>query len=388
MAETHTGSPSASLPRRSVWLFNPGSSSLKWAWYQDLGDESPTREGKIINDDSMSPLQQLLEQQETDCAAVRFVHGGPDFYKPTRVDQENLRHLESVVQLAPLHNHQSLECLRALSKSSPSVKLFAVFDTEFFHSLPVSAQLYGLPRHLIQRYRIRRFGFHGFAHAGLRERWRAIVDGQDRVSSDKRVVTLQLGSGCSMAAIRGAQPVETTMGFTPNEGLLMSTRSGDIDPGLLTWLQQQEGWTPRETDRILNEESGWSGLSGIRGEFSQLLQVPSPEARETIQLFSWRVRKTLGAYHALLGGLDGVVMGGGVAESIPTFCLQLLQDLEHLGIKVAKQPPPAPGPEQPFSTLSSSDSNVLCGVAANHEFWSMLQSLRHALFESDACQPD
>jgi acetate kinase len=267
------------------------------------------------------------------------------------------------------------------------MRIFAVFDTEFFHSLPVSAQLYGLPRHLIQRHRIRRFGFHGFAHAGLHERWRTVVDGQDRVSSDKRVVTLQLGSGCSMAAINGVEPIDTTMGFTPNEGLLMSTRSGDIDPGLLTWLQRQEGWTPEETDRVLNEESGWLGLSGEGGDFSQLLNNSTPEAKEAVQLFSIRVRKTLGAYHALLGGLDGVVIGGGVAESTPTLCLHLLQDLEHLGIKVARQPPPVPGPEQPFSILSSSDSCVLCGLAANNEFWSMLQTLRRVLIETSAAHP-
>lgn len=229
-----------------------------------------------------------------------------------------------------------------------------------------------MSQELVEKYSIRRFGFHGFAHDAMRAAWEHRADNQ----LGQRLVTIQLGSGCSMAAILNGKPIDTTMGFTPNEGLLMSTRCGDIDPGLVTWLQRLEHWTPVETDKVLNEESGWLGVSGISSSISDLLDNPAPSARRAIDLFSYRIRKTLGAYYAVLGGLDGVVMSGGIAEHSVQFCANLLRRLEHLGIFLSDE---SLYPEQALNgeylRISVPDSPVRCEIVRNNEHQAMLESV-------------
>ena len=363
-----------------ILTFNPGSSSLKWACFTSLEATAALACGQVSTsaDDAGFPL--LPTDFHAGLAVIRFVHGGNDFVKPVVIDKACLKALHALDSLAPLHNRASLLCSKLLARQVPGIRQIAVFDTEFFHALPRVSQSYGLPRDLVARYGIRRFGFHGFAHDGMVKAWRNLAG--SALAPRSRLVTAQLGSGCSMAAIRDGKPIDTTMGFTPNEGLLMSTRSGDIDPGLVTWLKRQEGWDADDTDRVLNSESGWLGMSGESANMGDLLNSGSGNAEWAIELFIHRIRKTLGAYYALLGGLDGVVFSGGIAEHAPDFCKRIIAGLEHLGIIPAPgEPVPveAASPTLEARRLTLSDSPAACWCVPGDEHRAMLDSVRNHL---------
>jgi acetate kinase len=355
-----------------IWVLNPGSSSIKYEWFEFLDSKLPAiRDEQKINH-AVNVEQLLTSLRPAAVFVVRVVHGGPDLFSPTIVTPENMDVLEKCRALAPLHNGLSIELLHALLKTNVKAKVIAVFDTAFFHNLPDRATQYGLPNQLTAKYGIRRFGFHGFAHDAMRAAWERGTDKHGRY----RLVTIQLGSGCSMAAIVNGKPIDTTMGFTPNEGLLMSTRCGDIDAGLVTWLQRMEHWTPDETDRVLNEDSGLLGVSGISSSVGVLQDHSAPSAQEAMELFMYRIRKTLGAYYAILGGFDGVVLSGGIAENLVPFCIELLRGLEHLRIFLVK------GQAWPESYLhgeslriSAPNTPVRCEIVRNSEAQVMLEAV-------------
>ena len=318
-----------------ILCLNPGSSSLKWALFYSLKHEQAEKSGSVKLNELASTIVKILNDHNVSLVIIRFVHGGIKYFEPIEINTEVLVVLEKIKSLAPMHMQASLRCSECVNDTYPNVKQIAVFDTELYRDLPEVSQLYGLPKLLIKKYGIRRFGFHGFAHAGMLTTYEKINSSMG--INKKRVVTMQLGSGCSMTAFQSGTPVETSMGFTPNDGLLMSTRSGDLDPGLVTWLQRQENWTPDETDEWLNEKSGWCGLSGESTDFSTLLKNNNENTEKAIQLFSYRIRKTLGAYYAILGGLDAILLSGGIAEHAIEFCRNLLSDLEHLGITLSSK---------------------------------------------------
>lgn len=368
-----------------VLTFNPGSASMKWAYFPSLQAASSLAAGEAgpLEDDGAGVLPANCHAE---LAIIRFVHGGPDLFRPLEIDKHTVKKLQAAESLAPLHNRTSLLLSRRITEHAPAMKQIAVFDTAFFHNLPRISQLYGLPRALVDKYGIRRFGFHGFAHEGMVRAWRDLR--KERDARPQRLVTAHLGSGCSMAAILDGRPMDTTMGFTPNEGLLMSTRCGDIDPGLVTWLQHREGWSPKVTDRELNEQSGWLGMSGESANMADLLESSSWEAAQTIDLFIHRIRKTLGAYYALLGGLDGVIFSGGISERAPDFCKRIISGLEHLGIHTAPaEPAPALTDKAgiPASRLTLPDSPAACWCAHSDEHRSMLDSVNNHL-ETDVRQ--
>lgn len=352
-----------------VLVLNPGSATVKWARFESFNSELGSEEGNIPVEKLKSVVLELVQGANCDTFIVRFVHGGSEFIEPTLVTGSMFQGLQAMEELAPIHNHHSLVCIRLLLDAQQQGTVAAVFDTQFFRDLPKVAQLYGLPDSLSSKYRLRRYGFHGFAHQSMMEAWSARFGGARK----GRLVTMQLGSGCSMAAILDGRPVDTSMGFTPNEGLLMSTRSGDLDPGLLTWLQRREGWTPDDTDRVLNREAGWFGVSAGNRYMEDLLDNRSEKAQLAVELFCHRVRKTLGAYFALLGGLDGIVMSGGVAEHSPTVRLRLLEELEHLGIVVDRARNADPGED---GLINAKSSAVVCAVVAGREEVAMLRASR------------
>lgn len=349
----------------SVLILNPGSATIKWSIYDAIDSLSPRNAGSSPVDEIESVL--ASDQLSAGTIVVRYVHGGSEYKRPTRVTRRVLEDLEDAVDFAPLHNPNSIRCIRAGLEREETSSVIAVFDTEFFDALPRPAQLYGLPRWIADKYGIRRHGFHGFAHASLQSLWEA------RFGNAGRLITAQLGGGCSMTAIRNGLPVDTTMGFSPNEGLLMSTRSGDIDASLVTWLQRKEGWSPSAIDQVLNEQSGWAGMSQSSRNFGELLASQQEGAREAIALFSHRFRKMIGAFFAVLGGLDGIAFGGGVSEHNAAFCQTLLGGLEHLGIelnadfKVALEDP-----------LTSGTSPVTAMIFETNEDRSILDSIRRA----------
>lgn len=248
----------------------------------------------------------------------RVVHGGGLFLKPVQVTDEVFVAIESLESLAPLHNRVSLEVMRVCQdRLGPDVPRVAVFDTSFHCSLPEYASSYALPSDWTGPAGIKRFGFHGIAHQYIFERYLQIC-GAERANS--RVITLQLGHGCSMAAVRDGRSVETSMGFTPMEGLIMATRPGDVDPGILLHLIKHRGLNPDQLQDGLNHRSGLLGLSGVSSDLSELLGLEAEghaAARLAVDAFCHRVRKYLGAYLAVLGGTDAVLFGGGIGEHAP-----------------------------------------------------------------------
>jgi acetate kinase len=262
--------------------------------------------------------------------AHRIVHGGIRFSAPCVLDATVERALQGLSELAPLHIPIALEWVTLCRGIfGPDVPQIAVFDTAFFASLPAVAQSYAIPLDLQKTHGVRRFGFHGLAHDSMLGRVQRHRPDLDRGG---RIISLQLGAGCSIAAIDRGAPLDTSMGFSPLEGLVMSTRSGDIDAGLIAHLERAGGFSAEKLERVLNMESGLLGLSGLSGDMQTLLGSRNPDAEFAIELYCYRVRKYIGAYVAVLGGVDVIVFGGGVGEHAPEVRERILAGMEWCGI--------------------------------------------------------
>jgi len=248
----------------------------------------------------------------------RVVHGGERFSSPVQITEQVLAEIESLASLAPLHNAPSAEVIRRCrARLRSEVPMVAVFDTAFYHDLPEHVHVYALPADWTASHGIKRYGFHGIAHRYLYERYLQVSGLKARTS---RVITVQLGHGCSMTAIRGGFPVETSMGFTPLEGLIMATRPGDVDVGVLLHLAEQGSVGLNQLHEGLNHRSGLLGLSGISADMRELLKLEEeghPRAKLAVSAFCHRARKYLGAYLAVLGGADAVIFGGVLANIHP-----------------------------------------------------------------------
>jgi acetate kinase len=321
----------------TILTINAGSSSVRLSLVRSDGDAVRTiasRHEGAHPTDRAGTLERFLSpegQPPPDAVANRIVHGGSRFVKSVFLDESVERTIEELTPLAPLHIPKALAWSRAAGRAlGPSVPQICVFDTAFFADLPKVASTYAIPRDLAERHGIRRFGFHGLAHKALWRRWKTL---RPDLPDGGRLVTLQLGSGCSAAAIRRGAPFDTSMGFTPIEGLVMSTRSGDLDPGVLLTLQRREGLDSDGLERLLDHESGLLGISGSSGDMKELLaDSGNPAARLAIDVFCQRVRKYVGAYLAVLGRADGIVFGGGIGENSPEIRAHCLSGLEPLGI--------------------------------------------------------
>ncbi len=280
-------------------------------------------------------LNSFLEQNAiTDVRAVahRIVHGGVEFSSSCILDDTSERALARLIGMAPLHLPIALDWV-ALCRTifGSSVSQIAVFDTAFFAALPAVAQRYAIPLDLQRTHGVRRFGFHGLAHDSMLRRVQHLRPDLDRGG---RIISLQLGSGCSMAAIDHGVPMDTSMGFSPLEGLVMATRSGDIDAGLLMFLQRAAGFTAEMLGRLLNAGSGLLGISGQSGDMRVLLAATNHDAQFAIDLYCYRIRKYIGAYVAVLGGVDVIAIGGGVGEHSPEIRERVLAGMEWCGITV------------------------------------------------------
>jgi len=260
-----------------------------------------------------------LADLDADVEAVghRVVHGGARFTTPTRIDADVVRAIEALESLAPLHNRPALAGIRACQAAlKPAVPMVAVFDTAFHASMPESAARYAIPADLAERHGIRRYGFHGISYEWATARSAAVLG---RPVEALRLVALHLGNGASAAAIRGGRSMDTSMGFTPLEGLVMGTRSGDIDPAIVGYLVRTEGVAVDQVEAWLNERSGLAGLSGGHADVRDLLEHEGddPRARLALAVFCHRARNYLGAYLAVLEGADAVVFTGGIGEHQP-----------------------------------------------------------------------
>ena len=296
-----------------VLTVNAGSSSLKLVVVEDGGrsaeDEIAARGGEFDPDELAG-----FAAHGFDCSSHRIVHGGPRFSEATLVDDEVRRALDELVDLAPLHTRAALTALdavRDLDRERPAV---ACFDTSFHASLPEAARTYALPWEWVQKYGLRRYGFHGLNHAYVARQAAAELG---RPLADLRIVSCHLGAGASLCALVGGRSVDTTMGFTPLEGLVMATRSGSVDPGLLVWLQRHAGISADELDDALEHRSGLAGLSGGSGDMRELLgAVDDGDERARLAYDVWihRLRREIGAMAATAGGVDALVFTGGIGE--------------------------------------------------------------------------
>jgi acetate kinase len=260
----------------------------------------------------------------------RIVHGGTQFTGPVRITTDVEQQLDALRDLAPLHNPPALAVIRVTATRYPRVPLYAVFDTSFFFGLPPHAREYALPAEWRYGRGIRRFGFHGLAHEYL------LRQSRRSPGLSRRLVTLQLGYGCSATALLDGKPVDTSMGFSPLEGLIMATRPGDLDAGVLLELERRgESWST--IAHMLNRESGLKGLSGATGDVRELLELEAhghAGAALAMAAFNHRILKYLGAYTAILGGLDAIAIGGGIGENAPQVRAQICRGLDWLGVQL------------------------------------------------------
>ena len=256
----------------------------------------------------------------------RLVHGGPDHAAPERVTKELLGELRALVPLAPLHMPKGLDGVEAVAERFPDLPQAVCFDTAFHRDLPEPARRLPLPRALTEETGIRRFGFHGLSYEYVVEHLGPAARG--------RVVIAHLGSGASMAAVRDGRPIDTSMGLTPAGGFMMGTRTGDLDPGVLLYLMREKGYDADRLDRLVNGESGLRGVSGSTGDVRSLLERRKEDAHADLALtmFSYQVRKQVGAFAAALGGLDTLVFTGGIGERAAPVRAEICDGLGHLGV--------------------------------------------------------
>lgn len=271
--------------------------------------------------------------REIECVGVRVVHGGPDLISPTPITAEVERQIVDLEKLAPLHNKSSIEVLEPVRRRFPQVAIYAVFDTAFHRTIPQHAALYAIPLELSEKHRIRRYGFHGISHRYMMERY-AFIAGKS--VEECNLVTMHLESGCSVTAIRNGRSIENTMGLTPLEGLMMGTRSGDVDPSLLPLLVREEQLSLDDVMKILNKHSGLLGVSGESLDTRVLMKHYETNSRIKLamDMFSHRVLKAVGAYLAVLGGADAVIFGGGIAENTKLLRAHLGDRLRWCGLEL------------------------------------------------------
>jgi acetate kinase len=294
----------------------------------------------------------------------RVVHGGPDYSTGVRIDSSVKQRIKQLCELAPLHNPVALEVIEAAESAWPNVPHVASFDTAFHTTMSAVARTYPLPEKWNDDWGLRRYGFHGLSHAYCADRAAHLLG---RGSTGLRLVICHLGNGCSVCAVRDGQSVDTSMGFTPLEGLMMGTRSGTVDPGLLLYVLKQKGVTPDDLDRVLNKESGLKGISGGTGDVRAVQkQAESGDAKAVLALgiYCHRIRQTIGAMAATLGGVDALVFTAGVGEHSAIVRAAACADLGFLGLRLDAA---ANKTRQPDADIATADSPGRILVVATRE---------------------
>jgi acetate kinase len=266
----------------------------------------------------------------------RVVHGGERFTHSVLITDEVLRGIEDCIELAPLHNPANIKGIQAARDLfGPGLPQVAVFDTAFHQTLPERAYLYAVPYQFYRRYKVRRYGFHGTSHRYVAYRYRQI---RNLTREQTNIITLHLGNGCSAAAIRAGESIDTSMGMTPLEGLVMGTRSGDIDPAITDYLAIKEGLTVHQIESLLNKQSGLIGISGLTNDMRELLDEAHENndrrAQLAIEIFCYRARKYIGAYLAAMGGADAIVFTGGIGENSPEIRAKICEGLHFMGLEL------------------------------------------------------
>ncbi|MEZ5536331.1 MAG: acetate kinase [Thiolinea sp.] len=331
-----------------ILVLNAGSSSIKYQVF-DLPGETVLLKGQVdrigetgsMISSHQDALQAIIRQLRTegiltadggiDAIGHRVVHGGEYFHQPVLIDAGVIAGIRAMIPLAPLHNPANLDGIEVAQQLFPGVPQVAVFDTAFHQSMPPVAFRYALPEALYQQQHVRRYGFHGTSHQYVAQR---AAEYLQRDPAALNLITLHLGNGCSATAIAGGKSVDTSMGMTPLEGLVMGTRCGDIDPALQFYLRRETGMTASDIEKLFNQQSGLLGLCGA-GDMravQERAEAGDEEAMLAEALFVYRIRKYIGAYFAVLGRVDALVFTGGIGEHSPRIRMLVCEQLEVLGI--------------------------------------------------------
>lgn len=301
---------------------------------RDLGDTLEYLVRYIASD--RSGVTEIKSSADIHAVGNRVVHGGERFTESALIDDQVLKGIEDCIDLAPLHNPNNIKCIVAareiFGKDVPQV---AVFDTAFHHTLPDQAYLYAIPYHLYRRHRIRRYGFHGTSHRYVAFRYRAL---RGLTREQTNIITFHLGNGCSACAIQAGSSIDTSMGMTPLEGLVMGTRSGDLDPAIVGVIGRKEGMSSSEVETLLNTQSGLLGISGLTNDMrelqAELKEHDDRRVRLAIEIFCYRARKYIGAYLAAMNGADAIVFTGGIGENSADVRARICEGMEWAGLRI------------------------------------------------------
>jgi acetate kinase len=331
-----------------ILVINCGSSSAKYKLFP-IGKSAPLAKGvvervgekhgacasyyeavRIIKESLVGMGRPVSSIAEIAGIGHRVVHGGETFAASAVITQRVRDSIRDFSELAPLHNPPSLAGIEACAKYFPGVPQVAVFDTAFHQSIPPHAYLYGIPYSFYEKYRIRRYGFHGTSHRFVAAE---AAKQLKKPLRSLRLITVHLGNGCSMTAVSCGRSIDTTMGFTPLEGLMMGTRGGDLDPAIITYLMEKEGMGVQEMNELLNKKCGILGVSGVSNDMRDILKAiakGNKRAKLAFLIFLYKIRKYIGAYAAAMGGLDAVVFTGGIGENVPAIKRTLEKELRPL----------------------------------------------------------
>ncbi|SDC48110.1 MULTISPECIES: acetate/propionate family kinase [unclassified Candidatus Frackibacter] len=302
---------------------------------------------------------------EISAVGHRVVHGGENFADSALIDDEVYNAIDEVKHLAPLHNPPNLLGIQVSQELMPETPDVAVFDTAFHQTMPAKSYMYALPYEWYEDYGVRRYGFHGTSHKYVARRAAEILD---KPFEDLKIITCHLGNGASMAAVKGGKVMDTSMGLTPLEGLVMGTRCGDIDPAIVPFMMENEGYEPAEMDNVLNKKSGVAGLSGVSNDFRDIgeeAENGNEQAQIAIDVFAQRVKKYIGSYSAVLGGADVVVFTAGIGENAIDIRAKILDGLDYLGLTLDEEKNDMRGEEQVITTDDS--DNIAIVVPTNEE---------------------
>jgi len=349
-----------------VLVINAGSSSLKYQLL-DMNDESVIAKGgcerigiegsflvhkangketkieKAMPDHSVAidlVLNTLTDKEvgviksisEIDAFGHRVLHGGEIFTEPTLVTDEVIEKLKSIIDLGPLHMKANIMGVEACRKVQPNIPNVLVFDTSFHRTMPKTSYLYALPYNWYEDYKVRRYGFHGSSHRYVSE---IMIKLLNKPAEETKIVTCHLGNGSSVSAVKGGKCLDTSMGLTPLEGIIMGTRCGDIDPAILEFVMNKTGMNITEMTNALNKKSGLLGISGISSDMRDLVEAmkTNERAKLALEMLAYRVKKYIGAYTASMGGVDAVVFTAGIGEYTPELREMIMNNMEYLGIK-------------------------------------------------------